>query len=170
MSFFIEQNINNMSKRYLWWKYYMGFAKCMQLFQNDFRRIPLSQFCFPAAVAPPATRQILAFLVQKSKECWQKAPPSDSCVTTRFKSFFSRRISKVIPSHKLCICYSAIPMVTKRGDKNNTLQISTALLFNPKHKVTFIWTLSPRKFIFFNWFGYDPSLWKQCKNIPNKQQ
>ena len=38
----------------------------MQLFKNDFRKIPRSQCYSPAVVAVPLTRQILAFLVLKT--------------------------------------------------------------------------------------------------------
>ena len=60
------RDINNMSIIYLWWKYHLSVPGHMQLFKNDFRKIPLSQCSSPAVVAVPVTRQIPAFLVLKT--------------------------------------------------------------------------------------------------------
>jgi hypothetical protein len=95
-------------------------------------------------VTAPVTRQILAFLAQKSKECWQKAPPHDSCVTQGLKhSSIEEFPTLFLPTtlaYKLLCC----PHGYLKGRKQtNILQISTALLFNPTHKISLIWTLSP---------------------------
>lgn len=81
----------------------------------------------PNNMTGPVTTRILAFLVLKSKECWQKAPPHDSGVRTKFKLFFSR-ISKVIPSYKLCLYDTVLSPWLPKGEKKNPIYFKFQLL------------------------------------------